>query len=343
MNWPVRRMSLTIWTMVVLALVSCAGPTPSGTPAATVIATSAASPSRAPAPTLSPVPPLTATPPATLALATAPPRASATPVPSATSSPTAIPHFFDDVDSRALLAGLFPNLQLAQNGDEFIVNGNPGWRMWVNSRVEGRFTQDTVPELAAIIANDAPHVPEAELSRVAPWGPFLAVFQRKSGKLEVVQRSFLFPTSISPAVLQVAIDRTVDYDHSGRNELLITTDTLQAGISSRAGFLYEWNGQAFTELWSTPIGEDNTAALNQSRYYASTSQIRFADLDGNGFDEIIVDTTWIDYARDAQGLANLDKEIARRSERRVFRWEGATFVPDVARVTPLPPLPSATP
>ncbi len=339
MNRPVRRMSSTVWTMAVLALVSCAGPAPSATRIPTLTPTLAP---RAPAPTS--VTPTVAT--ATRAAAATPTAllpASATPRPSATASPTLIPHFFEDVDARALFVALFPDINLAQNGDEFIVNGNPDWRMWVNSRVEGRFTQDTVAELAAIIANDAPHVPEAELSRVAPWGPFLAIFQRNNGKLEAAQRSFLFPTAISPAAFQVNIDRAVDYDHTGRNELLITTDTRQMGISSRAAFLYEWNGQTFTELWSAPVAEDNTGAINQSRYYASTSQIRFADLDGNGIDDIIVDTTWVDYARDVQGLANLDREIARRSERRVFRWEGATFIPDPARITPLPPLPSPTP
>jgi hypothetical protein len=50
------------------------------------------------------------------------------------------------------------------------------------------------------------------------------------------------------------------------------------------------------------------------------------DLDGNGIDEIIVETTWIDYDRDAQGLANLDKEIGRHVDRHVYHWEGATFV-----------------
>lgn len=341
MNRLVRRMSAAIWTMVVLAFVSCAGPAPSAAPFPTAIPSQ---PARAPAPSPSPArtSPATSTP-GPAATATAPLRATATSLPSATFSPTPIPHFFEDVDARALLVALFPDLKLTQNGDEFVVNDNPNWRMWVNSRVDGRFTQDTVPELAAIIANDAPHVPEAELSHAAPWGPFLAIFQRNNGKLEVVQRSFLFPTAISPVTFQVNIESAVDYDHTGRNELLITTDTRQMGISSTAAFLYEWNGQTFTELWSAPVGEDNTGALNQSRYYASTSQIRFGDLDGNGFDEVIVDTTWIDYARDTQGLANLDKEIARRSERRVFRWEGASFVPDPARVTPLPPLPSPMP
>lgn len=248
------------------------------------------------------------------------------PVPSATPTVAPLPHAFDDTDTRALLAALFPDVQLTANGDEFVVNNAPDWRMWINSRVEGRFTQDTLPEMAVAVANEAPHVPEAELNRTAAWGTFIAILQKNNGKLEVAQRSSLFPTAISPAALRVNIDRASDYDHDGRNELLVTTTSTRQGISSRAAFLYEWNGQAFAELWSANIGEDNTGAINQPSYHASTSVIRLADLDGNGIDEIIVETNWIDYDRDAQGLANLEKETGRHVDRHVYRWEGATFV-----------------
>jgi hypothetical protein len=319
----------TGWIWLVLSLVACATPHP---------ATPTPVPQRFPTPigqststrvSASPVP------------ATVRPSATPTLVATKVSTPTA--HQFDDIDSRALVAALFPDLTLTQNGDEFIVNNNPEWTMWINSRAEGQFTQETVPELAAIVANEAPNLPTADLQKSAPWGSFLAIFQKRDGKAQVVQRGFLFPTEMSPLGFDVRIDRVVDFDRDNIDELLITTAATRRGVTALAAFLYLWNAPAFTEIWSAPTGDDNTAAINQAEYFASTSAIQFADVDGDGLDEIVVDTTRIDYARDSQGLANTDKETARRAERRVFRWDGNAYVVLAARATPMPPLPSPTP
>ena len=42
-------------------------------------------------------------------------------------------------------------------------------------------------------------------------------------------------------------------------------------------------------------------------------------------DEIVVESARVDYAKDAQGLANTERETVRRSERRVYRWNGTAF------------------
>lgn len=242
-----------------------------------------------------------------------------------------------------MLGALFPDLKFTPNGDEFTVNGDKVWMMWINSRMEGQFIQAGRPELAAIVANEAPKITPAQVQRAAPWGSFLAIFTKRGGKLEVAQRSYLFPTEISPLSFVVRIDRAVDFDHDDQDELLIMTDASRLGVLSTAGFLYQWNDQAFVETWSAPLGEDNTSTINQPQYYASASTIRLVPSTIKGMDDIVVDTSRIDYARDAQGLADVDHELARRGERRVFRWGGKAFVPVPAAATPLPPLPSPTP
>ncbi len=320
----VRATGLTLGILVLVACTTPVAPTPI--------------PTRMSLPT--PVP--TSTRPAATA-SRVPVRATAAPLPSVAPSATPRPHQYDDVDANTLMTTLFPDLVLAQNGDEFRVIGNADWTLWVNSRAEGNFTQEGVPQLAVIIANEAPNQTPADLQRSAPWGSFLALFERREGKLVVAQRSYLFPTDISPLAFDVNIERVVDFDHDNLDELLVTTAAQRLGITSTAAFLYMWNEQAFTEIWSAPVGEDNTGALNQMQYYASASEIRFADLDGNGLEKIVVDTTRIDYDRDANGLANTDREAAHRTERRVFKWNGNTFVPEPARATPMPPLPSPTP
>ncbi|MBI4787406.1 MAG: hypothetical protein HY782_10215 [Chloroflexi bacterium] len=317
-----------VWTLLVSALAACAAPPPaSPTPTHAALPTLTSQP-----PT--PAPPLMPTP--------TPRRAMVTPVPPVAPSPTPRAHQFDEVDARRLLATLFPDIKLVPNGDEFRVNDNPNWTLWINSRAEGQFTQTNWPELAVIVANEAPHISAADAQRTAPWGSFLAIFQKYGGKIEVAQRSFLFPTEMSPVAFDAKIDRVVDFDHDDQDELLITTTAKRLGFSTTAAFLYQWNDPAFAEIWSAPSGEDNTGAINQPNYFASVSDARLSDVNGDGLDEIILDTTRVDYARDAQGLADTDRETARRTERRVFTWGGTSFLPDPARATPLPPLPSPT-
>ena len=191
-----RHLRATIWTVMVLALSACAAPTPIHTP--TRIPTD---PAPAPSRVQNTLPALTPT--------ATPRRVIITPVLPIAPSPTPRPSQFDDVDPRGLLSALFPDVKLAPRAEDFQVNGNPNWTMWVNSRAEGQFIQGGVPELAAIIANEAPQITAADAERTAPWGSFLVIFQKRDGKLQVVHRSFPFPTAISPLAFDVRIARVV--------------------------------------------------------------------------------------------------------------------------------------
>jgi hypothetical protein len=229
------------------------------------------------------------------------------------------------VEDRALLDALFPDLRFTLTGDAFRVNDDARWSMWITSAVEGQFTQTQFPELAAIIANDAPAISDEQAKRYAPAGSFLAIFQRRESKLIVAQRALLFPL-FPPPVFEVVIETTTDFDHDGRDELLATTTAMSFGISTSAAFLYRWDGTSFVSVWSVPIAQDNTGALNQSTYYSIEARVEFADLDADGVDEIIVDSTRVEYGRDAQGLANTDQELDRRSERVIYHWDAKMFV-----------------
>ncbi|MBM3130373.1 MAG: VCBS repeat-containing protein [Chloroflexi bacterium] len=321
MNPLARVFSFLIGTITLL--VACAAPpTPRPSPTATMTRALTAP---LPTPTPIPLPP------------TLPPRTiTATPIPLAAPQPTPHPRQFDDVDARALLSALFPDLKFTPDADAFRVNDDPNWAMWITSRVEGRFTQDAAPELAAIIANDAPQFAAESAARDAPAGSFLAIFQRPDRKLKVIQRAFIFPTALAPSAFDARIERATDFDRDGQDELLIVTRSDTLGISTAAAFLYLWDDQAFVPIWSAVIAEDNTSALNQPEYFATESEIRFADLDGDGWDEIIVDGVRIEYARDAQGLADPDRETRRRKYRNAYHWNGAAFVLDPARATPVP-------
>lgn len=314
-----RVTSKILWIALLASLAACAGP---------------ARPTAAPSPTDAVETAL----PTEVRSVHAPTLTATAAGPSATLTPlvptfTPRPNKYDAIDARTVLSTLFPELKLTPVSGGLRVNGDRNWTMWVNSRAEGQFTQNKTTELAVIVANEAPHLsPQAQ--QTTPHGSFLAIFQVSNGMLRAVQRSFLFPVGMSPLTFDVSIQRVVDYDHDGLNEILIVTNTTRLGMASSAAFLYQWNEHSFVELWSAPVGEDNTGALNQSAYYATTSDIQVKDLDGDGFDEIVLESTRVEYGRTDQGLPNLDRETSRRVERRVFRWDGTSFVSDPARATP---------
>ena len=322
MNGLVRAARWIMWMMLIVGSAACtASPMPAlptatrpttVMPTATYVTTTPSTPTATRIPTV--MLPSTAT----------PRRPIITPIPPAAPLPTPRQRQFDDVDARAFLSALFPDLKLTPSDDAFVVNGNPNWQMWVNARAEGQFTQGDAAELAAVIANESPQLSLDQAQRYAPWGSFLAIFQKRAGRVEVAQRSLLFP-ALSPLVFDVRIDRVTDFDRDEQDELLIVTNSTRLGIATTAAFLYQWNDQVFAEIWSAEIGEDNTGALNQPQYFVSASTIRFADLDGDGMDEIVVESARVDYAKDAQGLANTERETVRRSERRVYRWNGTAF------------------
>ena len=319
---------MVLWTMLVLAMAACgSAPTPTLSPTGTSPAATASRPSPS------------AVPSARTQIWT--PTATTQAFPSVT--PTSRPHQFDGVRSAEIITALFPGLKLKPQDAAFIVDNDPAWKMWINSRAEGRFTQSKVPELAVIVANEAPHLTPAQVQKTAPWGSFLAILERSGGKLRVVQKSYPFPSSISPLATDIRIGGVVDFDQDNQDELLITATTTRLGTSTTAAFLYQWNVGTLSELWSASVAEDNTAALNQESYRASSSQIEVKDVDGDAIGEIVVDTTYIDYARTSDGLADLDHEIGHRTERRLFHWDGASFVLDPARSTPLAVLPTPAP
>lgn len=306
------------WVIVIgVALVACATPTTTPTvtptlahPTIRVVMPTPLTPSFTPSPTL---PPDTATPP--------PPR-----------QPTPRARQFDSVSARDLLAVLFPDFTFTPEGDVFRVNADPNWTMWLTSRIEGCFTQDETAELATIVVNDAPSTNES-----VTRGAFLALFQWRENRVQVLLRAFLFPLALVPPAFDARIERATDFDHDGREELLIVTVSETMGVSTAAAFLYWWNDQAFVPLWSATLAEDNTGALNQPEYFATEATLVLADVDGDGWDEIVVEGTRIDYARDAQGLADTDHETRRRNYRHVYRWNGVAFVLDLTRATPVPP------
>jgi hypothetical protein len=256
--------------------------------------------------------------------------------PTASPFPTARPRVFDDVDQLQILSAVFPDLTLTPQPDGYLVQGNSDWKVWVNDRDEGRITQAEQPELLAVIANLVGANPPKEEALYGASAAFLVIMQRHDSKLEVVRREKIFP-DIPPNAIDARIERIVDTDHDGQDELLATTNTVQTLIIRTEARLLRWeNGKPF-ELWKGFEVNDNTAAVNQTDYSSYEATLDFADLDNNGVDELIVNESLTTYPKDEQGRADLTKPSNELEGRAVFKWNGKVFAPDPALTTPIPP------
>jgi hypothetical protein len=324
------RLSL-LACVLALTMAAC-GPSPTETPTLTT-------------PTPNPSPPGVPRLVTPIELATNTPLPSPTPLtetPEPTSLPTARAHLYDDVDEGAIMAAVFPGLTLTPDAQGYQVDGSPDWIVWLNDRDEGRITQPDRTELVVIIANQVgPNPPKEEL----PYGAssdMIVILESLNGKLTVTQRATVMP-QMSPLSSDVRIERTVDPTHEGQDDLLVTTNAVQSLVIHTEAHLYRWQGGKFVELWHGPEQDDNTAAVNQAEYSSYEATVEFADLDGDGVDEIVSNGQRTSYAKDADGRADLTAPTGVTEERSVYDWNGEAFVLDTTLSTPAPSSTTTTP
>ncbi len=304
-------------------LLGCA-PSPTATPALSSSSLSPSSPVQASTPTS---------------------REPATPNPDTNSSgelatpsplPTARAHYFEDVDEVQILDAVFPDFKLKLEGDGYQVNGSADWTVWVNDRDEGYITQTQQPELVAVIANQVGANPPKEEAPYGPAGDFLVILERREGKLVLTQRASIVP-QISPLASDVRIERSIDVDHDKKDELLVTTNTVQTLVLRTEAHLYRWDNGQLVELWKGLEQDDNTAAVNQSEYFAYQALIDFVEINHDGLAEIMVNGKRSVYPKDAEGRADLTAPASVTAAREVYKWNGTVFVLDPALTTPVAP------
>lgn len=262
--------------------------------------------------------------------------------PAPTPLPTARVHLYDDVDELAILTAVFPDLPLTSSAQGYQVLGSPDWTVWVNDREEGQITQNQREELAAIIANEVGTNPPKEEASYGPSSDLLAILEVRDGKLAVTRRESILPP-LSPLANDVRIERSVDVNHDGQDELLVTTNTVQTLVIRTEAHLYRWQGDKFVELWKGVEQDDNTAAVNQTDFSSYQATVDFTDVDNDGMDEIIVSGTRTAYPKDSEGRADLTAPSSVSEDRSVYKWDGSAFVFDPALSTPAAPILTPTP
>jgi hypothetical protein len=256
--------------------------------------------------------------------------------------PTARVHLYDDVDEATILATVFPGLTLTPDAQGYQVEGSQDWVVWLNDREEGHITKPDTQQLVAIVANQVGSNPPREEAPYGSSSDLIVVLERRDGKLTVTQREVLMP-QVSPLSSDVRIERTADPGHDGQDDLLLTINAVQSLIIRTEAHLYRWQAGKFVELWNGVEQDDNTAAVNQESYFSYQATIKFADLDNDGIDEIVVNGKRTLFAKDADGRADLTSPSSVTDEQSVYKWNGELFVLDAALTTPAPLVATATP
>ncbi|MGE5139746.1 MAG: hypothetical protein ACM3JD_09805 [Rudaea sp.] len=258
------------------------------------------------------------------------------------SLPTARVHLYDDVEEPNILSAIFPGLEMKQDEDVFDIAGSQDWKAWVNDRDEGEVTAAGGSQLIAVIANLLGPNPPKEASAFGPSNSWIVILGKQVGRLVSMYRMPLEP-AVSPDSGDVRLERTVDVDHDGRDEILVTAETVKEQVLRKDAFVFRWNGNALVRIWQGLEQYDNTAGLNQPEYYSYQGVIDISDLDGDGKDEISVEDERINYSKDSEGRSDLDHPSSTISGRLVYSWNGQAFALDSALSTPDAQPPVATP
>jgi len=154
----------------------------------------------------------------------------------------------------------------------------------------------------------------------------LVVLRLDKGTWRVVGESAPLGLNVDPKKVAAAVEEVVDFDHDGRNEVLVTFATLAPGYLDGVFRLFRWNGKELQVVWTSTAIFDNTVHPDQPDYATQVAWPQWVDKDGNGVDELILHVLRRTYERDALGLADT-AHIAREGlTTTTFRWNGKGFL-----------------
>ena len=240
--------------------------------------------------TASPTPEPTSTPP--------PPKVS-TPTPTQTATPPHIPIL-------PLLSTTIPQPTAVAPtpipGEQEIVDAVlelRGDEHWVAHRVGGSFTAPETEEWLALVGN----IGDRDEVR---W---VVIGQTDEG-WQLRGTSEVLATDIDAAPPHYFPPDVLDFDGDGQQELLVNYFRMQWGWMTASDTLYHWNGHALASVWGAPTSVDNRMAdgADVPQPYRENYQAEWewADLDGDGLDEILFQEHVAFYLPGEEGYVNDD-------------------------------------
>ncbi len=124
----------------------------------------------------------------------------------------------------------------------------------------------------------------------------------------------------------------IDLDRDGQQEILSRYFNLRGGWLMGADTLYRWDGTALVPIWAVTTTLDTTAAGAERApvpyRQAYDAAWRWEDLDGDGFEEIVVEEEMAFYLPGEEGyVPEGAPPTGGESTRRAYRWDGHRFRP----------------
>ena len=124
----------------------------------------------------------------------------------------------------------------------------------------------------------------------------------------------------------------LDFDGDGRQEMAVPLRSMKSGWLDEVVFVYRWNGSTLDQVWAVETFEDNTQATQQDAplpyRYAYQATWQWADLDGDGLNDIQLDYTATFYPEAKSGTgADRAMTLGIEQGREQFHWDGTAFRP----------------
>ncbi len=132
--------------------------------------------------------------------------------------------------------------------------------------------------------------------------------------------------NVKPEEFGVAVTRLLDFNHDGRQEVLLVTASLAPRYLDGVYQLYGWQEGAFRLLWTTTSYYDNTTLPEQPDYATQLSLPEWEDKNGDAMDDIVLHVVRRMYPREAPGFADTSHILDDNRSTVIFIWSGRGFL-----------------
>ena len=121
-----------------------------------------------------------------------------------------------------------------------------------------------------------------------------------------------------------------DFDHDGRQEVLVIWPTMNRGRMEARAALYRWDGQKLARVWAAQTLLDNRLAdpdlVHEPYRVVNRAEWTWVDLDGDGIDELRLQEHVAYYKPNAEGYVPDNAPPYQEEEKEtVFQWNGSTL------------------
>jgi len=206
-----------------------------------------------------------------------------------------------------------------------------GIEPWVAQVVPGAFTAHDARELAVLVgaSGNEKTVQNIPLEKQKQLQPHLVILQKqRSGSWKVIARSEPLGMNVPREKFSMVIQSLSDFDHDGRQEILLTSASVLPRYLDGTHILYRWDQKQgnIRLVWTTTSYYDNTSLPQQPDYATQVAWPRWQDKNGDGVDELVLTTVRRTYRRQDPGFADTAHILRETQSEISFSWGGQGFL-----------------